>query len=193
MKHPPAKERAILDAALRLFSQHGYRHTSVDEIATAAGIAKGTIYLYFESKEALFRALCSHVTEHIFAEVEAAIGDDGPALVRIAAALRVKFGRLFRAVTSASHGRELIESRDDLAADIFKAFDHRFEALIATLVERGLLHGELRTTAERLSAKTIAQTLCASTRGVSLIARDSADFDRRFEALLAIVTEGLSA
>lgn len=187
------KERAILDAALRLFSNNGYRKTSVDDIAAAAGIGKGTIYLYFESKEALFRALCTHVTGHVMADVEAVIGDDGPAFVRVASALRVKFGRMFRGIATAPYGRELIESRDELAVDIFRTFDKRFEALVTSLIERGIMRGELRATSQQLNAKTIAQTLLAAARGVSFVARDPADFDRRFEAMLALVREGLSA
>ena len=44
----------ILRAAGRLFAQQGYTATNIEEIAEAAGIAKGTVYLYFPSKEAVF-------------------------------------------------------------------------------------------------------------------------------------------
>lgn len=46
----------ILDAALRLWTRHGFDATSVEAVAREAGIAKGTIYLYFATKEALFAA-----------------------------------------------------------------------------------------------------------------------------------------
>jgi AcrR family transcriptional regulator len=48
------KREAILQAALELFGRYGYRRTSIDDIARQAGVAKGTVYLYVESKEALF-------------------------------------------------------------------------------------------------------------------------------------------
>ncbi len=51
-----AKENAIARAALRLFSQKGYAATSVSQIAKAAGIGKGTIYEYFQTKEDVFLA-----------------------------------------------------------------------------------------------------------------------------------------
>ncbi|HEY2473825.1 MAG TPA: TetR/AcrR family transcriptional regulator [Candidatus Cybelea sp.] len=47
----------ILDAALRIFAQSGFAGTKLDDVAAAAGIGKGTIYLYFETKEDLFRAV----------------------------------------------------------------------------------------------------------------------------------------
>src|SRR6185312_16839852 len=47
----------ILEAALASFAQKGFAATRMDDIATRAGITKGTIYLYFDSKQALFKAL----------------------------------------------------------------------------------------------------------------------------------------
>lgn len=51
------REQRILDAAAELFTRYGYDKTTVDEIAHAAGVSKGAIYLHFKSKEALFEAL----------------------------------------------------------------------------------------------------------------------------------------
>jgi AcrR family transcriptional regulator len=48
------KRRRILASATRLFAHHGYRKTSVSDVARDAGVAKGTVYLYFETKSALF-------------------------------------------------------------------------------------------------------------------------------------------
>jgi TetR/AcrR family transcriptional regulator len=50
------KRNAILDAARAVFSRQGYAGASVDDVATSAGIAKGTLYLYFKSKEELYVA-----------------------------------------------------------------------------------------------------------------------------------------
>jgi AcrR family transcriptional regulator len=44
------KRRAILEAATRMFAEQGYRQTSMDELANAVGVAKGTLYLYFPKK-----------------------------------------------------------------------------------------------------------------------------------------------
>lgn len=51
------KERAILAAALKVFSQNGYSGASVDAVAAEAGITKPTLYQYFDSKEQLFTAM----------------------------------------------------------------------------------------------------------------------------------------
>jgi len=49
----------ILTAALKTFSIKGFAATKLDEVAKEAGVSKGTLYLYFESKEALFKAVVS--------------------------------------------------------------------------------------------------------------------------------------
>lgn len=54
---PADKREAILDAALTLFAERGFHGTSVPDIAQLAGVGAGTIYRYFESKEALVNAL----------------------------------------------------------------------------------------------------------------------------------------
>ena len=52
-----ARRAAILDAALHVFAAHGYESARLDEVAAKAGVAKGTLYLYFKDKEDLFEAM----------------------------------------------------------------------------------------------------------------------------------------
>src|ERR1700758_5488820 len=47
----------ILEAAVRVFAHKGFAATRMDDIARAAGVTKGTIYLYFDGKEAVFKML----------------------------------------------------------------------------------------------------------------------------------------
>jgi len=62
-----ARPAEILDAALAVFAEKGYAATRMDDIAQRAGVTKGTIYLYFQSKDAVFRSL---VKESIGATIE---------------------------------------------------------------------------------------------------------------------------
>jgi AcrR family transcriptional regulator len=52
-----ARRQAILEAALTVFAEHGYEAARLDDVARRAGVAKGTLYLYFNDKEALFESL----------------------------------------------------------------------------------------------------------------------------------------
>jgi len=53
-KIPDSRFQDLIDAATRVFIAQGYRHTQMGDVADALGVAKGTVYLYVDSKEALF-------------------------------------------------------------------------------------------------------------------------------------------
>lgn len=55
------KEQAILDAAIKVFAKSGYHKAKVTEIAELAGVATGSVYLYYESKEALLVTIFEHL------------------------------------------------------------------------------------------------------------------------------------
>ncbi|WP_349407684.1 TetR/AcrR family transcriptional regulator [Pseudalkalibacillus sp. SCS-8] len=65
-KYKEEKTEAILDAAAKCFAEKGYNETSVDDIAKASGTSKGSIYLYFKSKEEIFHRLNAKRTEKYF-------------------------------------------------------------------------------------------------------------------------------
>jgi AcrR family transcriptional regulator len=88
----PGREGAILDAALALFVERGYEATSVPEVARRAGVAAGTIYLYFDSKEALVNALLAR-SKRDLAERVLAAWDPRASLEAQFRALHEAFGR----------------------------------------------------------------------------------------------------
>ena len=56
-RRPGERPAQLIDAALEVFSEHGFAAAKLDEIARRAGVSKGTIYLYFTGKEDLFKAV----------------------------------------------------------------------------------------------------------------------------------------
>ena len=67
------KRERILDAAERIFARHGFFHARVSEIAKEAGVADGTIYLYFKSKDDLLITLFESRMERVTADLAEAI------------------------------------------------------------------------------------------------------------------------
>lgn len=59
------RRQAIVDAAVKLFSRRGFEATRAEDIAQAAKIAKGTLYLYFRSKEAIYSAAIAHAVHEL--------------------------------------------------------------------------------------------------------------------------------
>ena len=70
---PERRRPMVLDAALREFVRNGYRGTSMEGIADAAGVTKPVVYKCFPSKEELFRALLEREEQKLLAEVRAAL------------------------------------------------------------------------------------------------------------------------
>ncbi|MEP9351704.1 TetR/AcrR family transcriptional regulator [Xanthobacter sp. KR7-225] len=66
-----ARRRAILDAALAAFSAQGFAAARLDDVARGAGVAKGTLYLYFADKEALFRGLVEEMITPVLLDADA--------------------------------------------------------------------------------------------------------------------------
>jgi len=73
-----ARRHQILDAAERLFLRHPGRMASVSEVAAAAGLAKGTVYLYFPSKEEMLLALHERHVALFFRALMKKLGEAGP-------------------------------------------------------------------------------------------------------------------
>src|SRR5215471_1999050 len=80
-KRSAQRRDAILAAALDEFSASGFAATRLDDVARRAGVAKGTIYLYFRDKEALFQELVRSVISPVIARFEASAAMDLPARV----------------------------------------------------------------------------------------------------------------
>ena len=76
---PEARRAAILDAALEEFTARGYEGARLDDVAKRAGVAKGTIYLYFADKEALFQELVRSMVHPVLGTLEQMRGVDIPA------------------------------------------------------------------------------------------------------------------
>src|SRR5256886_8442852 len=96
------KRARIIDAAIKVFAERGFHTATVAEIARAAGVADGTIYLYFKSKDDLLLRLFDEKMTALLAEVKAALAQE-----RSAAEKLKRFIQLHLA---------LVERNPDLAA-----------------------------------------------------------------------------
>ena len=82
------KRRRIVDAASELFIRHGYRKTSVDEVARKAGVAKGTLYLYFATKADLLIQAVAEEKRVILERFKPIVDGEMPGRERLKAWLR---------------------------------------------------------------------------------------------------------
>jgi AcrR family transcriptional regulator len=161
------KRDAILAAAVTLFGRYGFRRTSMEEIAREAGIAKGTVYLYFPTKEALFRALSQQTLDRALADAGRAAAAPGVLADRLYRVLEAKYGYFHRLVHSSPHAGELIDSKHRLSADVFTRGDRAYLRLLARLLAAAARSGELDLARLGASAESLAALLTDAAHGVA--------------------------
>lgn len=137
----------ILEAARNVCASRGFNDVSVDEIAHAAGIAKGTLYLYFRSKDEIYWAMLEHVYTTLHGEVAAGLSSNATLEQRIRTFVDTKMRRfeshrdLFRLyLTESSH----ITTRAARAREPYeRLYLDQVKRVEATLRE-GIDRGELK-------------------------------------------------
>jgi len=70
MPKKKAKRQVIIDAAVDVFSRHGFQNSTISKIASKANVAEGTIYQYFKNKEDLFFSIPIDKTKEFYNELE---------------------------------------------------------------------------------------------------------------------------
>ncbi|MFO0582566.1 MAG: helix-turn-helix domain-containing protein [Anaeromyxobacter sp.] len=175
-------------AALEVFRRYGYRRASVDDVAREAGVAKGTVYLYFRSKDALYRAAVEAVLARMLEAAKAAAEGPGGAADRVAAVLQAKHAALEEALAGSPHAADLVSASAVQSKDLVDAFDAKLEALLAGLLREAGRAGELDPEAAGVTAREAAALLLDAAHGLDLSARGGG---KRLQALARVFLAGL--
>lgn len=189
----------ILEAALAVFAERGYAATRMEDIAKHAGVTKGTIYLYFDSKDAVFRSL-----------IQESIGTTIDGLLAAASRYEGSSSELLRRVLR-SIGSFICASDRVVLPKIILAEAGNFPALaefyrrevvdkglalLQSVISRGVARGEFRAIAPAHAARLcIAPLLLAAIWRTTFSKFDSAPYDLEglIEAHIDVLLRGLSA
>lgn len=142
-----ARPGELLEAALDLFVEKGFAATRVDEVAARAGVSKGTLFLYFPSKEELFKAVVRENIAGRFAEwnneLESFVGTTSEVLRYCYQVWWERIG-----ATKASGITKLMLSEAQNFPEIAQFYQHEVilpgQALVRRILERGIARGEFR-------------------------------------------------
>ncbi|MBU4232633.1 MAG: TetR/AcrR family transcriptional regulator [Proteobacteria bacterium] len=135
------RTREILAAARSLLEQRGPEAMTMEEIAAAAGVAKGTVYLYFQSKDDLIQALIAQVGENIIQDVEASLqapGTPPEKLIRMVSVLLEYLNR--ERLLFPIYARELLQ-KEGASQEGFRRRSQELEEQFVTLVTRLFAEG----------------------------------------------------
>ena len=181
------KPERILKAAGELFGRYGFRRTSMDLVATEAGVAKPTIYSHFADKEALFRAVIAALCDSMYDGAKTASEAAGTLEDRVAAMLSAKHTRFWEIVRGSPHGEELVRSKDELGEAITKRFDRAYAKLLADV----LAGGNLRLARFDLTPATCAQLLIRASSGASYDATTAAAHRQHVKEIASVILAAL--
>lgn len=142
-----ARPREILDAALAVFAGRGFAAASMEQVAARAGISKGTLYLYFPSKEDLFKAVVrAAIVTALEAAEEDAAHDGGPAMAVLERLLTGIAARVVSGPAGVIPKLMIAESGNfpELARFYRDEVIRRGLGLAARVIRRGVARGEFR-------------------------------------------------
>ena len=142
-----ARPAELAAAALALFVEKGFAATRLDNVAARAGVSKGTLYLYFDRKEALFRAVIEESVLPLIEASEARVvaNLDDPA--RLLRALLVEWWECFGATPLGGTCKLMISEGGnfpEVAAYFNEQVIGRWSALLRQVIEAGIARGVFR-------------------------------------------------
>ena len=139
-----ARESAILEAAHREFSEHGFEGAKVAQIAQRAGVAEGTLYLYFKNKQALLQAVIARFYETLTAGAAAGVADHGETFDRLEFLARYHLAeclaewRILELLIGSYRSLPDYEDRG------YRALNRTYVAVFDGVLREGIARGELR-------------------------------------------------
>ncbi|MFI9509968.1 TetR/AcrR family transcriptional regulator [Nocardia sp. NPDC052566] len=145
-----ARQGDILDAAVRVFARKGFAATRIEDVAAEAGIAKGSVYLYFDSRDALLTGafeLYARRTEHVLHDL-----GDGTGLQRLERLVR---GTVDMLAAQPDYARVLLDVWASKPPLDLAALYHEYRAAIGKLLTQAAADGELRAGIDERHAAVI--------------------------------------
>ncbi|WP_019961637.1 TetR/AcrR family transcriptional regulator [Woodsholea maritima] len=190
-----ARPQEILDAAMVLWAERGFAATRLDDVAKAAGIAKGTVYLYYASKEALFEAAIQDRLVSVMREHQGLSQSfEGSSAELLTLFLNTVYARLLKtdAVTllkvligEGHHFPDLVKLYREVAIETGMA-------AIGFIVKRAQARGELRDGMSDLDARLIiAPAIMAAIWQSVFAGEDAMDTDAFMNDHIHLIRQGL--
>ena len=142
-----ARPQELLDAALTLFVEKGFAATRVEEVAHLAGVSKGTLFLYFSSKEDLFKAVIRrNLSDHFPVWNQEFIEFNGSTADMLHYAMQSWWARIGN--TQASGITKLVTSEASNFPDVVQFYETEVmrpgQALFKRILQRGIDRGEFK-------------------------------------------------
>ena len=189
----------IMNAALLLFVSKGFVATKIDDIAKNAGVSKGTVYLYFASKEALFKEMVHELMVPKIHEVEEYIANYKGSQSELLSTVIRQWWQVVKSSGLTGVPKLIISEADnfpELTRFYVKEVIHRVQSVFVNILNKGIEMREFRKIEPLLSARVIMSSMVYfSMWDCSLKKYDQMglEVDALIEQQISILINGLAA
>jgi AcrR family transcriptional regulator len=180
-----ARRAAILESALRVFLRYGFKKTSMDDLARAAGLSRQGLYLHHRTKEELFKAVVSAQAESMRAARKAALArEDQSVEDRIVGAFEATHGSLVGQLGS-EYVNELMDTALTLVGPSVSELDRELVTeVVRVLRSSGIAEG---WKAQGLSAKDLGENLLSTSLGVKQYVTTPDEYRRKIRIAVRMI------
>lgn len=192
-----AKRSALIDAALAVFSRVGFAAAKIDDVAEEAGVSKGTVYLYFESKEKLFEGMVMSKMLPVLNDIAELVGNpDESATERLKKHMKLFYERVIDGDRRLIMRLIMAEGPNfpHLAKYYHENILSRGQAMVTAIIAQGVEQGEFRKMPDHGLMQNVAAG--ALVAGIWKLVFDSfqpIDLDAYFETHMDLILNGLRA
>lgn len=184
----------ITEAATNVFVRQGFDKARMDDIAAEANLSKGTLYLYFKSKDAIIKHLLDKIFERELSDLQSLKDDPRPASEK----LSIFIEKLITDMQNWSRLMPIMYEflgrlfRQSIVQKAFKTYLRSYLDLIAPIIQQGIDTGEFKTN----NAEDVAITIGAIFEGTILLwvyDSETIDLDKHLQSGMKLLMDGLKA
>lgn len=190
-----ARPGEIIEAGLLEFAKNGYAATRLDDVAKRAGVAKGTIYRYFDDKQALFLAAVQSIATTTFDPLDRFVDEfEGSTQDLLTELFRVVHMKLLHSDLKILMRIVITEGRNfpELSELYYKESISKGQAILKRIIDRGIAANEIRTGAlTDLPIVILAPAIMAAIWQMTFEKQQFIEPERFFAAHLDLVFNGL--
>ncbi len=192
-EHATARREQILEAATTVFSETGFYQARMEDIAAAAGVSKGTIYLYFKDKDSLIQTLAEQIFAQELADLQLAQDTAGTAVERLTSFYEILIAEEAEVLPLMPILYEFYAlglRRDDVRA-VLTNFLNQSATLLATIIQEGVEDGEFLATTDASRAARALDALMSGTVLHWVYAPEEVDINAQLRYGLQLIFRGL--
>ena len=189
----PDKRGTIIAAAFDVFINYGFRKTSMDDIARAAGMSRPALYQVFRNKTEIFRAASMGLLDVLGHTARKAFDSDKPFEERLFDSLDQSILAVHRKIDATPHGAELIGVNEEIASDIEAQWCDQMVEAIAAGISDAAQKGEIAIQPTGTDARSVATILMQAMEGMKGKYLRGEPIEEDVRRLVAFVNGALTA